>query len=84
MSDAKEELDKTKVSFENKWEYIGYHKVLGGFYYQIIFFVLGIAYVMLLPIFVPFPESMGYFNISKLKIDVSKGVKNHDLQFNHI
>ncbi|MFX0101883.1 MAG: lipopolysaccharide biosynthesis protein, partial [Candidatus Hodarchaeota archaeon] len=63
MSDAKEELDKTKVSFKNKWEYIGYHKVLGGFYYQIIFFVLGIAYVMLLPIFVPFPESMGYYNI---------------------
>jgi hypothetical protein len=28
-------------------------------------------------------ESIGYFNISKLKIDVSKGIKNHDLQFTH-
>ena len=28
-------------------------------------------------------ERIGYFNISKLKIDVSKGIKNHDLQFTH-
>ena len=45
MSDTEELDQQDQVSFDNKWEYIGYHKVLGGFYYQVIFFALGIVYI---------------------------------------
>ncbi len=47
----------------DKWEKIGYHRVIGGFYFYIIFAVVAVGYVLLLPVFIPYPESMGFYNI---------------------
>ncbi|MEX2728771.1 MAG: lipopolysaccharide biosynthesis protein [Candidatus Sigynarchaeum springense] len=47
----------------DRWEKIGYHRVIGGFYFYIIFAVVAIGYVLLLPVFIPYPESMGFYNI---------------------
>ncbi|NMC04140.1 MAG: hypothetical protein GYA24_02955 [Candidatus Lokiarchaeota archaeon] len=51
------------TSTMDKWETIGYHRVIGGFYFYIIFAVVAVGYVMLLPVFIPYPESMGFYNI---------------------
>lgn len=45
------------------WERIGYHRVTGAFYWNIIFAVFAIAYVMILPLLIPYPESMGYYTL---------------------
>lgn len=47
----------------DNWENIGYHRVLGGFFFNIAFALLAVGYMLVLPLFVPFPESMGYYNI---------------------
>ncbi|MBN2152995.1 MAG: hypothetical protein JW839_16200 [Candidatus Lokiarchaeota archaeon] len=47
----------------DKWERVGYHRVIGGFYFYIIFAVVAVGYVLLLPVFIPYPESMGFYNI---------------------
>lgn len=59
----KNNLESNDFEFKDKWEDIGYHRVLGGFYYNIIFAVLIVGYVLLLPLLIPYAESMGYYNI---------------------
>lgn len=59
----KPDIELNDFAFEDKWEDIGYHRVLGGFYYNIIFAVLMVGYVLLLPLLIPYAESMGYYNI---------------------
>ncbi len=64
MADAGKSATATEPAREmDKWEKIGYHRVIGGFYFYIIFAVVAVGYVMLIPLFIPYPESMGYYNI---------------------
>ncbi|MBD3352854.1 MAG: hypothetical protein GF364_15320 [Candidatus Lokiarchaeota archaeon] len=55
--------DDETYKISDKWEDIGYHRVIGGFYYNIVFALLAIGYVLILPLLVPYPESMGFYNI---------------------
>lgn len=49
--------------FDDRWEDIGYHRILGGFLWNLIFAIFGIGYSLLLPIIIPYPESLGFYNI---------------------
>ena len=59
------ELEKlnTEDSDYEGWEEIGYHRVMAGLYYYIIFAIFGIATGLIVPMIVPFAESLGYYNI---------------------
>ncbi len=62
-------LDTTKIASPDReqqykgWEKIGYHRVLGGFLYNIIFAVFAVGFAFVLPLIVPYAESLGYYNI---------------------
>ena len=45
------------------FEQIGYHRITGSFYFNIIFAPLAIGYVFLIPLFVPYPESYGFYKV---------------------
>lgn len=52
---------------EDLWEAVGFHRMLGGFFYKVVFtiihIVMGIVTAMLLfPIMFPFPETKGYYD----------------------
>jgi O-antigen/teichoic acid export membrane protein len=51
------------VAYKDKWENIGYHRIYGSFLWNIIFAIIAAGYVLILPLFVPYPESMGFYNI---------------------
>ena len=57
------EKDDGVIDYKDKWENIGYHRVLGSFFWNIIFAILAVAYMLILPILIPYPESMGFYNI---------------------
>ncbi|MHA1715988.1 MAG: hypothetical protein ACTSXP_10105 [Promethearchaeota archaeon] len=54
---------ENEVFYKDRWEYIGYHRVLGSFMFNVVFFIFAVGYVMILPLFIPYPESMGFYNI---------------------
>jgi hypothetical protein len=63
-SPALETAEKPK---EDLWEAVGFHRMLGGFFYKIVFtifhIVMGIVTALLLfPIMFPFPETKGYYD----------------------
>ncbi|MEX2719039.1 MAG: hypothetical protein Q6370_022310 [Candidatus Sigynarchaeota archaeon] len=52
---------------EDLWEAVGFHRMLGGFFYKIVFtifhIVMGIVTALLLfPIMFPYPETKGYYD----------------------
>lgn len=49
--------------FTDKWEDIGYHRIIGGFFYNIIFAIVALGYSLILPLVIPFSESLGFYNI---------------------
>jgi O-antigen/teichoic acid export membrane protein len=49
----------------NKWEDIGYHRIMGGFFYMIIYAVLAFGYLILLPMIIPYSESLGMYETVK-------------------
>jgi O-antigen/teichoic acid export membrane protein len=55
--------DPQENGFSDKWEEIGYHRILGGFFYNIIFAIVALAYSLILPLVIPYSESLGYYNI---------------------
>ncbi|MBD3185533.1 hypothetical protein GF325_01795, partial [Candidatus Bathyarchaeota archaeon] len=59
----KQAIDGFDDISNDPWENIGYHRVLGSFFWNIVFAVLMVGYVMLIPVFIPYPESMGFYNI---------------------
>ncbi|MHA1891660.1 MAG: hypothetical protein ACTSYS_11775 [Promethearchaeota archaeon] len=60
---TEQSINQGDISFSDKWENIGYHRVLGSFYWNIIFAILGALYALLIPVFIPYPESMGFYNV---------------------
>ncbi len=57
--------EKTPLSMKeiDGWELIGYHRVLGGFLYNIVFAIFAVGIAFILPLVVPYAESLGYYNI---------------------
>ncbi|MHA1732515.1 MAG: hypothetical protein ACTSU5_11260 [Promethearchaeota archaeon] len=58
-----------KHGTEELWDEIGFHKTLGGFWFNIVYIVVGIglsSFLMgaLLNYFYPFPESLGYRDVA--------------------
>ncbi len=52
---------------EDLWDAVGFHRMLGGFFYKIVFtifhIVMGIVTALLLfPIMFPYPETKGYYD----------------------
>ncbi len=52
---------------EDLWEAVGFHRMLGGFFYKVVFtifhIVMGIVTALLLfPIMFPYPETKGYYD----------------------
>ncbi|MBN2152594.1 MAG: hypothetical protein JW839_14165 [Candidatus Lokiarchaeota archaeon] len=60
-------LETAERPKEDLWEAVGFHRMLGGFFYKIVFtifhIVMGIVTALLLfPIMFPFPETKGYYD----------------------
>ena len=49
------------ITSENKWDEIGYHRILGGFFYMIVFALLGFGTLLVLPLIIPYSESLGMY-----------------------
>lgn len=67
MESASPNADKppslTSEKLPDKWENIGYHRIIGGFFYNVIFALIAVGYSLLLPLLIPYSESLGYYNI---------------------
>ncbi len=47
----------------DKWEDIGYHRIIGGFFYMIIYAIFAFGYVFILPFIIPYSESLGMYQV---------------------
>ena len=60
----------TESCYENKWEQIGFHRNIAGFFYNYVpalflAFLFIVMNAVIIPVILPYPDAQGYYEIAK-------------------